>query len=206
MPTVQIADIGAATNAMRGHDEAFRKGIEAWRNANAGVAQFDQQLAECRDSEITCVTGMADCLVTAGKALIRLLVLHAEREQLRNQLIAAIGKPQSAEEEHLLATQFNPNENARASLDANARKFIRECALHLDGCLDSQDGCFDREDFESARIIGSHARRIVAAMREVSDAWPWVEQEGIDESWRQYRQDELMDFETFKHELLKAAQ
>jgi hypothetical protein len=90
--------------------------------------------------------------------------------------------------------------------DADARRFLKECAWHIDRCLESLGQCLAREEGDLARVIGQQARRIIGAMREVSDAWPWTDEEAIEASWNQYRQGQLMDFETFKHELVKAAQ
>jgi hypothetical protein len=203
---VQMINLIDASNAMRSRDEACREATESWRSANAQLAQLDQELAKCRDEEIVGVTGMADCLVAAGKAFIKRIVLHAEREQLCNQLSAASRELRSKEERDLIAALLEPGQYSRALLETDAQRFVQECAWHVDSCLEWQDECFDREDVESARAIGGQARRIVAAMREVYGAWPWTDLEAIEESWRQYRQGQLMDFETFKHELLKAAQ
>jgi len=203
---VQMINLIDASNAIRSRDEACREATESWRCANAQLAQLDQELAKCRDEEIVSVTGMADCLIAVGKSLLKRVVLQAEREQHCNQLSVASRNLSSEEERRLIADLLESGQSSRALIETDAQRFVQDCAMHIDSCLEWQGECFEREDVESARAIGGQARRIVAAMREVVSSWPWTDLEAIEESWKQYQRGELMDFETFKNELLKAAQ
>ena len=201
-PTANLAE---ACDALRRRDAASLEAREEWRRALAQLGQFDQDDAKLRDELLASVLGMADCVVLAGKALLKGLVLRAEQEQLYSRLDAAWSESSSEEEKSAIAALLASRD--RNSLrHAAAHHFVRECAGHIASCLESLDECIANEEIDLARAIGQQARRMAAAMREVYDAWPWTDEEAIEESWKQYRQGQLMDFETFKHELLKAAQ
>jgi hypothetical protein len=178
---------------------------EEWRRAMSQFAQFDQDHAKLRDELQASVVDMADCMVMAGKALLKKLVLSAELERIFQRLDAAWRASTSDEEKSKIAALL-ASRDRNSNCDAEARGFVKECAWHIDNCLESMEKSLANENLELARAIGQQARRITAAMREVHNAWPWTDADSIEESWRQYRNDELMDFETFKHELLKAAQ
>jgi hypothetical protein len=199
---VNLAETG---DALRRHDAASLKAHEEWRRAMSQLAQFDQVYAKHRDGLLTSVAGMADCTVMAGKELLKKLVLSAELEQIFQRLDAAWGASTSEEEKSKIAALLASRDRNKPC-DAEARGFVKECAWHIDTCLESLEECLAKEDFELARAIGQQARRISAAMRDVHNAWPWTDLDSLEESWRQYRNDELMDFEMFKNELLKVAQ
>jgi len=204
-PTTSWAEDCAA---LRRRVAASLEALEEWRQAMAQLARLDQIDAKLRDELdefLASVSGMADCMVAAGKALIKHLVLSAEQEQLFNRLEAARSESSSEDEKSAIAALL-ASRGRNSVGDAEAREFVKVCAWHIDSCLEALDECLAREEVDLARAIGQQARRIMVAMREVSDAWPWTDEEAIEASWNQHRQGQLMDFETFKHELLKAAQ
>jgi hypothetical protein len=199
------ADLAEARDGLRRHDAASLEAREEWRRALAQLGKFDQDHAKLRDELLASVLGMADCVVVAGKALIKGVVLHAEQEQLYTRLDAAWSASSSEEEKSAIAALLVSRD--RNSLNhVDAHQFVKECAWHIASCLEWLDECLANDEFDLARAIGQQARRITIAMREVYNAWPWTDEEAIEASWKQYRQGQLMDFETFKHELLKAAQ
>lgn len=192
-------------DALQRSDAATFQVQEEWRKTLTQLAQIDQEDAKRRDEVLGCVVAIADRLVAAGKSLLKTLVLIAEREQLFQHLDAAWSAASTEEEKSAISSLLTSRERYTVP-HTKAREFLARCASHVDSRLDEIDECLANEEFELARAIGQQARRITAAMREVHNAWPWTDADSLEESWRQYRNDELMDFETFKHELLKAAQ
>jgi hypothetical protein len=90
--------------------------------------------------------------------------------------------------------------------DNEARLFVADCARQLEHFLEGQSKALSGDDSHLARIYCEQARRIAATQREIQTSWPWSDVEACEASRRQYERGVLMDFETFKHELLKAAQ
>lgn len=200
-----MTSLAETGDALRRHDAAATAAQEEWRRALSQLAQFDQHHAQLRDELLASVAGTADCMVAAGKALLKKLVLSAERELIFQRLEAA-WSDSTSEEEKSKITALLASRDQNSLRDAEARGFVKKCAWHIDACLESLGECLANEEFELARVIGQQARRITAAMREIHDAWPWTDENANEESWRQYRTGQLMDYETFKHELLEAAQ
>jgi hypothetical protein len=89
--------------------------------------------------------------------------------------------------------------------DASARRVISAALGHVQFCLKAMARSLASNDLATAQAYSHQALKLTEALRQVHDAWPWLDLEAIHESWKQYVSGELMDFETFKHELLKAA-
>ena len=206
IPTSRTAlEIEASCDAMRRQADAWRKADELRKGAVARLAQLDQQLAQAKDVALADITRMTECVVTGGGKLLELLVLEARLTELFGQVAAPDGTL-SDEAKASLASVLPWREQQVSPLDGDARKFVEDCARRIELCLQWIDDCIDDDDLPAARAFCKQASRLTAAMRSVHDSWPWANAEEIDESWRQYRRGELMDFETFQHELLKAAQ
>ncbi len=90
--------------------------------------------------------------------------------------------------------------------DEHAHAFLEECSGALESCLAEQADSLARGDLAQATSCCEQARRLTAVWRDVQRYWPWPDVAALEKSWQQYTRGELMDFETFKHELLKSAQ
>jgi hypothetical protein len=200
-----MVNLAETCDALQRSDAASLEAQDEWRRAIAQLAQFDQNEARLRDELIANVVSFADRVVAGGKAILKKLVLPAEREQIVQRLDAA-RSASSSEEETSATSALLASGDRYASPDAEAREFVKKSAAHLEFWLEQLDECLADEEFELARVVGQQVRRISAAMREISETWPWMDEGAIQESWRQYQNGQLMDFETFKHELLKAAE
>jgi hypothetical protein len=193
--------------------EAWQNGAEAsraagseWRKAVAQLASLDQEIAALNTTGLSAIVGMTDCVVRAGKDLLKLLVLQAEMNQLQRQMNAE-NCPSTAEEKSAaLSNPVDLEYPVSPSLESQARHFVADCARRLELCLDWQGDCLDDDDLQAARVFGQHARRLISTLREIQDNWPWSDAEMAEQSWRQYQKGTLMDYETFKHELLKFAE
>lgn len=199
--SAQLSSIIDANRELRRADLACREAQENWRYAIAQLARIDQQDAKLRDQGLATLAELACSVVARGKALLRLLVLRAERQQLRDQ----IGQLKLESKPSETSPELDASDNDWTSLEPQARGFVNDCAGHVDSCLRWQIENFASGDVEAARMTGVYACRIIAAMREIMGSWPWTDWVAIEDSHRQHQQGQLMDFETFKHELLKAA-
>lgn len=142
----------------------------------------DHAAAGSRAAFIESIVAMTDASVAEARLLWKQLWL---RSQLQAQ--AAVSSDADA-------------------LDAEARSYVARGARRIALFLEWQSAAFAEHDIDTARTLGSHVLRLSSALAEVQDAWPWIDHQAEHQSWRQYLQGELVDFETFKHELLEAAQ
>jgi hypothetical protein len=146
-----------------------------------------------------------DSLIAATDASIAEARLLWEQLWLRSQL-----KEQTSHAEvrrvNLEPVEQFADSPASDELDAAARSFLASGTRRIALFLEWQSAAFAEHDIDTARTLGSQTLRLSSALVEVQDAWPWIDYQAEHKSWRQYVQGELVDFETFKHELLEAAQ
>jgi hypothetical protein len=183
-----------------------RDDFEKHRDTILKIAQFDQSLAASKEKGLQSITAMADSVVSAGRLLIEELVLRAQVVQLVNELLAnSNGSVSDVEKKSINHAAAERLDQGDSSLDVHARLFVSDCARRTELCLDWVYDSILEEDFQSAKSFCEQAQRLNGAMREIQDSWPWLDIQAEQESWTQYQRGELMDFETFKNELLKAA-
>ena len=63
----------------------------------------------------------------------------------------------------------------------------------------------DRVD-EMRNDLLRYAKEASEMLTEVLKIGPWIDADAVEESWREYRKGRLTDFESFKHELLRASE
>lgn len=177
------------------HEQAIREAREKQKALLAELASLDQQTAEHRVGRLESVTKMTDATVAHGRKLVERLVLLARLTQQFNETTR---EPNQAAELELA-------DQRDVAIRSNARDFLASCGEALEVCLETLAITIDAEDVQSASLVCQQAQRLTKTMREIQGAWPWIDEQGVNESWRQYRRGELMDFEAFKHALLKAA-
>lgn len=183
---------------------ACNDAYETHHSALADVAKLDRELVASLECGKESFSRMTDTVVGIGRLLMEELLLRAQLEHLCGNSpfqLPADSAGQAQDQQSSLAAIVQEGTNQ----DERARHFVSDCSRRLELCLDWLSDSLSEDDAPSAAFFCQQARRIASAMREVQNAWPWVNQEAIAESWRQYQRGELMDFETFKHELLKAA-
>ena len=83
---------------------------------------------------------------------------------------------------------------------------LRDCTRRVEFCLEGIAEAISCEDYRAAQIYCELTRRLASAMRMIQDSWPWIDIEGVEASWSQYERGELMEFEAFENELLKATE
>jgi hypothetical protein len=187
------------------HVGAWREVNEAWQSATANLASLDQELAEAKSRRLQCVVSATDATVCLEKNLVKKLVIGAQVTEFLWQLTGQNSENRTPEEEAAIARLRAVDVPDRLSLDNDARRFVAGCAEAIELCVQWTIDCIDDEDLIGARGLLEQAHRLTVAMRAIQNAWPWLDEQGARKSWQQYHEGTLMDFETFKHELLKAA-
>jgi hypothetical protein len=181
-------------------ENAFQEAGELRRRRQiAEVARKDQELARLQEQELESIGKMTDAVTKLGPLLFQEMV--DQGEILRK---AAAIHSASSDEKAKFAEWIDSFETDE-ELEQQARRFVEDCARRIDFCLEGLFEALSREDLTSSRVYCEQTRRLVGAMRHIQESWPWTDIEALEKSWRQYHRGELMDFETFKNELLKAA-
>jgi len=195
-------------DALLRQSQACRAAYEEQCRSIAKIAGLDQDIAESFAQEVELTVKMTDHLIKQGTLLLKQLVLRARRAQLCGKLAAMenCSELTASEKVALEQTLSQPTDREDALLGSQARRFVGDCARSIESCLESVSESLSSDDVIHAGILCKQAHRITAAMREIQDNWPWPDQQAESESRGQYERGELMDFETFKNELLKAAQ
>jgi hypothetical protein len=197
-------DLSAPTNGdIRARRQLRQDMLDQQRALTKRLAQPEQQDAATRDELLQSIMQMVDCAAGICRSLVGQLVLQAERGQFLAQLRAKNVELLTAEEREELAA--SSQEADGAVLEGEARAFVTDCGRRLEFCLERMEEALLNEDLILARQLHEQASRITKAMREIQDGWPWSDARSTLESWAQYQRGELMDFETFRHELLKVA-
>lgn len=176
---------------LRRAKKARRKACEQQRVALAELAQLEQELAELEKQELESVKSMTDSVVAHGKKLLERLLVEGQGSATATSYDG-------------LSTVADPTVIGESLNDNDARRFLVACARRVEFCLEGLAESLAVDDSQASGVYCEQARRLTGALREIQDSWPWVKVEAIAESWSQYERGELIDFETFKHELLKA--
>jgi hypothetical protein len=88
--------------------------------------------------------------------------------------------------------------------DESTQMFVSCCAETLVEFLGmAEERCND--EASQSRVLIQQAKRVADILMYVERAWPWSNLKAFEESWRQYHSGTLMDFESFKNELLRSA-
>jgi len=172
----------------------------------AELARLDQEIAAGTEGGLNSITKLAEAVTAEGKLLLKELLLRAQLDQRYGELRAKEKSTLPEEEKQAIDLALSESgEGAAGRVDADARRFISRVAEGMEVCLQWLADSISNEDLQSAQLFCEQASRLNRAMQEIQDSWPWLDLQAEQESWRQYQRGELMDFETFKNELLKAA-
>ena len=191
-----LADQEKSCEALRRERRTCLEASANHQGTLAELAALEQRIAQLQEQELVAATRLADGAVILGRRLFEILFNIAQGGRLHGQGLDPAGA----------AALFEWTQSRPASLERQARTFVIECARCIAYCQQGIAESLESDDLETARGYCKQAGRMVEALREIEGCWPWTDQAAALESLRQYQRGELMDFETFKHELLKAAQ
>jgi hypothetical protein len=95
---------------------------------------------------------------------------------------------------------------ARYVSDKSGREMLSICVAAVQRRCSAAAKLLVIGDAAAAERLVRQVEEIAGVMDEVQHAWPWFDEESFEESYRQYEQGTLMDFETFKNVVLKATE